>query len=67
LILERTAALPSVETVVAVGPTGMPDVELDARRSGADVYLGRPIQPRQLAMALERLDSMSHPRASKSP
>ena len=51
-ILARLSVLPALRRLVAVGPAGRPDVEIRARRAGADAYLARPVHPVRLATAL---------------
>jgi len=51
-LIRRLRRLPSMETVIAIGPPDDPEMEAEARTSGADAYLVRPVSVESLAKAL---------------
>lgn len=53
MLVARLAALPSLQRLIAVGPTGRPEIERLARLAGADVFLPRPVPIERLAQALD--------------
>jgi CheY-like chemotaxis protein len=50
--IARLTRLPMLERVVAIGPAGNADLEMQARRAGAQAYLTRPVSAESLARAL---------------
>ena len=59
--LAYLARLPSLERLLATGPSGDVDMEIRARSAGADAYLPRPVSTVSLARAL-RAGSNEHRR-----
>ena len=51
-LIARVAAMPTLERIVATGPTGDRHLEVRARLAGAHVYLVRPVIAEALALAL---------------
>jgi ActR/RegA family two-component response regulator len=51
-IISRLCRLPSIQSVVAIGPTGDLHTEALARTAGASAYLARPVNIESLARAL---------------
>ena len=51
-ILARLSRLPALRRLVATGQAGDAQTEILARRSGAHVYLPRPVRMEALAMAI---------------